>query len=219
MSLQIADEKKKEFVAGGGPEAVQDFLGEAVNEMHQKAVATGAVYKEGDAPAAGSVAEGLSDLVDNTDAVEEAVVEDTSDVEDVAVEEADEAVVAEEVAEEEQKSVTVNPQEAIQSMIVAAVSEGIATYHETVVAPLEAELKSLKEKDNDPFALNSKWGGAFDLLPPNAIAQSIKQQFKAVDTSGEDVQATAEELDAVVTEVTVPDEVPVAVSGNLLAGF
>lgn len=201
MSLQIIDDKKKEFLDTGAPEAVADFLDSTVEQLHEKALTEGTMYKEAD------VQEDEEVTVDEDASPDANVVEENS-----GEEESVEPTVAEDTVEKSTSDPTT--MEALAKTIQDGIQAGIQAYHDTVVSPLQTELATLKKAYNSVPSKQLLENAI--LLPPAAIADAIRKEYGQEQSVDEDVIATDSDVEATIANTHDKSE---SDSGNLLADF
>lgn len=190
--MELFSNSQTEWLEKGGSADALKFIDTVVGTLHTKAVKEGIVYKQ----------------VDETVQTEE-VAESETPTETVVAEAVDEVV-----AETTETVKSVNFAEVLSELMFATLKQ----YHETSVAPLIAELKSLREtsekvqKDAQPTTIFG-WDMS-GLLPPAAIASRIQKEFgtaPAAEVKGEEVKGHA------LTKKEVSPAV--AMDGNLLGNF
>lgn len=202
MSLKLANKSQKEWLEKGGVEDALSVVGDMVTQMSQKAAEEGISFKEvNESELQAEDDEIVEEEIENSETEEKSETE----VEDVSVDNATEEVETEEVVEE------INLTEVISQAAVEAVKQ----YHESVVAPLVAELKALKETVTKQKTQKFNVFTASDLLPPAAVASAIKKEFGIADDTEVKGENDSDEED-IVTEVELeakPNEL------GLLADF
>ncbi len=219
--------KKNEWLAKGAPEQITDFLDAAVATMHTKAVTEDYLHKDNDGNADGSdpVAAGMSDVLDVGD---DSVTKDT-DTADVEGPEASEDTdtqesTADDVENDNNDDNNVESNTSLQKAFGDMLTASLETYHEVVVAPLQARITELESLNKDKGDSNLNVINSIGLLPPALAAESIRKAFSVAsdDTDEGNIEATQKELGDAVTDVSTEDEdlAPTSnASVNLLTGF
>jgi len=194
--MKLVNDSQKQWLEKGGSEEALTFIETVVNGLHTKALNEGIVYKA------------------ETEVQEEPVVEEV--VTDVTEEVAEEVIA--DVAEEVAPVVTETAPEVKSIDFAAVLTETIFAaqkqYHNDVVVPLLAEIKSLKEAVSKT---ETKSAGVFSfdmsgLLPAAAVATRIQKEFGA--TPNKEVKGEPTTAKAITKrEATTPAD------GNLLGGF
>lgn len=199
--MKLVNDSQTEWLQKGGSAEALTFIENVVGQLHTKALNEGIVHKSATEEVATEV---LTEEVETETLV--------ADIEDEVAEVAE--VVTEAVA-----PVATETKAATQIDFAAVLTETIFAaqkqYHETVVAPLVAELKSLKDALTQT-EVKSTGLFSFDmssLLPSAAVASRIQKEFGAKTTTeikGEPVVATA---------ITKKEVATVPADGNLLGSF
>jgi len=215
MTLQIKENKAREWVLSGAPNHALEYLGDTVKGMSDFAEQNGILHKdEGD----GNVKTAENSVED------ESVNQDTSDVdvensvsnEDSAEESNGEDNVEstkEQNVEFDDETTDVNHNIDVRDAFSKSLNETIAvaikTYHDEIVVPLQNALKELTENTNK--SASSAGGGnqsnmfeyllGEDWLPASVMANTIKEQFAASDTSEGDETVTNSQANESATAV------------------
>jgi|SRR5690606_17110305 hypothetical protein len=197
--MNLFSKSQGEWLEKGGSSEALAFIDTVVGNLHTKAVAEGIVHKE------------LTDEV----ATEE-VVSETTETEVVVTDETStEATNASSEVETTEVVTETQPTIDMATIITETIFAAQKQYHETVVAPILAELKALKTanaKVEQKQATVFSWDLS-NMLPAAAVASRIQKEFgtsPAQEVNGEAVEGAAitkKEVAAPVTE------------GNLLGNF
>lgn len=194
--MKLMNNSQQEWLnAGGSPEALS-FINGVVGALHQKALNEGIIHKDTE----------TSNEVEDSSEVEPLVEEETETKEVDATENEVEQV--EETVPTEESSTEVSFAEVLTETIFAAQKQ----YHETVVAPLLVEIKSLKEELASKKSYSNLFNlEASDLLPAAAVAARISKEFTQNETELSGDTSTQEPvLEKEITSLT---------DANLFANF
>ncbi len=199
--MKLVNDSQTEWLQKGGSTEALTFIENVVGQLHTKALNEGIVHK--------AATEEVATEVATEEVVAETIVEDVEAIADEVVEAVTEAVAP--VATETKAVTQVDFAAVLAETIFAAQKQ----YHESVIAPLLVEIKSLKDaltqtevKSNGLFSFDMS-----SLLPSAAVASRIQKEFGAKTTTeikGEPVVATA---------ITKKEVATVPADGNLLGSF
>ena len=199
--MKLVNESQKEWLEKGGSAEALTFIDTVVNQLHTKAVSEGIVYKatEEEVVAEAVAEEVVADVVETEVPATEAVVTEVTETP---------------VAETKSTDTHAVSQVDFAAILTETIFAAQKQYHETVIAPLVAEIKSLKA---ELTKTETKSSGLFSfdmssLLPSAAVASRIQKEFGTTvvpEIKGEPVNAPA----ITKKEVVMPSD------GNLLANF
>ncbi len=199
--MKLVNDSQKEWLEKGGSSEALTFIETVVSGLHTKAVNEGIIHKEVSEEVVAAEAEEVATEAESV--TEEVAVETEVVTEEVA------AAVVEPVAETKAA-----PQLDMATILTETIFAAQKQYHDSVVAPLLAEIKALKSAQVETKS-QSQGLFSFDmssLLPAAAVASRIQKEFgttQATEVKGEPIAGTP------VTK----KEVAQPVDGNLLGSF
>lgn len=227
MGLQIKEDKAREWVRSGAPTNALDYLGDTVKSMADFAETNDILHKnEGENDVEhNSVAEDVNvtqgsdtnidtDTSQNADVSEDKEVVDTEKATDNVTNEVEtnEETSKEQSVDTEATTVDANPDVlvAFSKSLNDTIAVAIKTYHDEVVVPLQKALETVTNGTQKSASTVSHPNSMFehllgeDWLPASVMANTIKEQFAASDTSDGDETVTdsqVKESAAAVDEV------------------
>jgi hypothetical protein len=196
---KLQTKKAADWIKNGAPAQALDFLGAAVDTLHNVAVEKQIVFKEKENEMENVV---VADAQVETPV---AVVEEKNEEVEVAVV-TETPVAVTPVAEQP------NVMEVLQKGISQAIVVALKEYNDAVVAPLQASLAELNAKiQAQPTTLknyayaDNVFAGASDFMPSAAVAAMIQKEFGSTSTGqvGDVVAPQIEEVKTAVTEKQV----------------
>lgn len=223
MGLQIKEDKAREWVRSGAPNNALDYLGDTVKSMAEFAETNDILHKnEGENDVQNedaNVTQNSDTNVDTDESQNSHVSEDKVVDTEKATDNVTNEVETNEEASKEQ-AVDNNDTTTVESdsdVLVAfskslndTIAVAIKTYHDEVVVPLQKALEAVTNGTQKSASTVSHPNSMFehllgeDWLPASVMANTIKEQFAASDTSDGDETVTdsqVKESAAAVDEV------------------
>jgi len=214
MTLQIKDDKAREWVRSGAPSNALDYLGDTVKSMAEFAETNDILHKdEGETDV--EVNDVAKDNVDVEQGSDTNIVENSDTTANTDTEGSNTDETAEENNEEndnQPSSTETNPDilAAFSKSLNDTIAVAIQTYHDEVVVPLQKALEAFSNGTQKAQSAGGHPNSMFehllgeDWLPASVMANTIKEQFAASDTSDGDETVTdsqVKESAAAVDEV------------------
>ena len=200
MDLQINKDKAEEWVKQGAPTHALGYLGDTVKSMSDFAENNGILHKD-ENEGVSEVEEQIENVTDADDEVNENTTEsqETDNTEDTTEgTEVNETDTTETSSESTSSTVDNDILAAFGKSLNETITTAIQTYHDEVVVPLQKELNTLKSGTGTKSVSNNMFENLLgeDWLPASVMANTIKEQFAASDTTSNDETVTDAEVQA-----------------------